>query len=305
MTITKAKRLEEKLNSSKRQYTILKYPLDVDITSTQNIMMIEINAISGSRYVGQKYKIVEGESARVEQPGSGSLNRHMAGNTVRVDTAIALHMPPNIQYSYSSEWEASNLGTIGALYDAFKGFGSFSSYEDWKRNIKQIGSAAGAVAANTATKMLDVITPGKIHDTYQLAYQQAENPYTEVLFRGIGNRTFSFTFKFIPKSRKEQEEIKKIVDTLKFHRAPEKKASTGNLYWNFPSTFDITFLKKDGQENEWLSKISTCALTNLNIQQGSDNHYASFSDGSPYSTTITMEFLELEVMDKERISQGF
>lgn len=302
---SRLKNLGAKLDGGKRKYKLLKFPTDVDIEATQNIMMININAISGSKYAGSQYRVVEGDQARVEQQGSNSLSRHYSGNTVRVDTAICLHMPPSIQTSYQSNWSVSELGVAGATLDAWKGAGDLSSFEAWKNMWNTGKEVLPEVLAMTGVKVADAILPGKIADTYTWANQMVENPYVEVLFNGVSNRTFSFTFKFIPRSPEEQKVIKEIVDTLKFHRAPEKKLARANLYWSYPSTFDITFLKKNGQENEWLFKISTCALTDLNVQQGSDSHFASFEDGSPFSTTITLNFTELEVLDKNRILQGF
>jgi hypothetical protein len=303
--ITRIKRLEDKLASGKRQYKFLKFPLDVDTEATQNIMLININAISGSQYAGKQYKVIEGDEARIEQKGSNSLARHFSGNTVRVDTAIALHMPPSIQTSYQSTWNASDLGIAGAVMDAWGGSGDMTSFEGWKNAWNTSKEALPEILKMTGVKVADAVLPGKIADAYTWANQMVENPYVEVLFKGVSNRTFNFTFKFIPRSLAEQIAIKEIVDTLKFHRAPEKKLNMSNLYWSYPSTFDIQFLKKNGQENEWLFKISTCALTDFNVQQGSDSHYASFADGSPFSTTISLSFTELEVLDKNRILQGF
>lgn len=302
---TRLQGLEDKLNKGKRQYKYLKFPLDVDTEATQNIMLININAIGGSQYAGKQYKVVEGEEARVEQKGSNSLSRHFKGNTVRVDTAIALHMPAAVQTSYQSNWAVSELGVAGAAIDAWGGSGDMTTLQGWKNAWNTGKEALPEIAKMTGIKVADALLPGKIADAYTWANQMVENPYVEVLFKGVSNRTFTFTFKFIPRSPDEQVAIKEIVDTLKFHRAPEKKLNMSNLYWSYPSTFDISFLKKDGQENEWLFKISTCALTDLNVQQGSDSHYASFADGSPFSTTITLSFTELEVLDKARILQGY
>lgn len=302
---SRLKNLGAKLDSGKRKYKMLKFPSDVDIESTQNIMLININAISGSSFAGKQYRVVEGEEARVEQAGSNSLSRHFSGNTVRVDTAIALHMPPSIQTSYQSNWAVTELGVAGAVVDAWKStgdMGEFSSYKD----IWNIGKEVlPEVLMMTGVKVADTLLPGKVKEAYTWTNQMVENPYVEVLFEGVSNRTFNFTFKFIPRSKSEQQTIKDIVDTLKFHRAPEKKLARANLYWSYPSTFDITFLKKNGQENEWLFRISTCALTDLNVQFGSDSHFGSFEDGSPFSTTISLSFTELEALDKQRILEGF
>lgn len=302
---TRIMRLEDKLNNGKRKYTYMKFPLDVDTEATQNIMLININAISGSSYAGKQYRVVEGDEARVEQNGSNSLSRHFKGNTVRVDTAIALHMPPTVQTSYQSNWSVSELGLAGAALDAWGGSGDIGDMQSWINAWNTGKEAMPEILKLTAAKVADAVLPGKIKDAYTWANQMVENPYVEVLFTGVSNRTFNFTFKFIPRNAEEQLVVKQIIDVLKFHRAPEKKLNKSNLYWSYPSTFDIQFLKKNGQENEWLFKISTCALTDLNIQQGSDSHYASFADGSPFSTTVSLSFTELEALDKSRMLEGY
>lgn len=299
------KTLSEKMSKGKRKYKILKFPQDIDIEATQNIMLININAVSGSKYAGKKYNVVQGEEAVVEQSGSNSLSRKFSGNTVRIDTAIALYMPPGISTSYQSNWQTTELGAAGAIIDAFTGIGDLSNFQTYQ-DIWNTGKAvAPEYLAMTAAAVASALTPFNVKDAATFYRQSVLNPYVEVIFNGVNNRTFSFTFKFIPRSQEEQLVVKDIIDTLKFHRAPEKKISGVNSIWSFPSTFDISFLKKNGQVNEWIFKISTCAMTDLQIQHGSDNGFSTFEDGSPFSTSITMSFTELEVLTKERHLQGF
>lgn len=302
---SRLKSLNHKINNSKRNYTFLKFPLDVDMEGTQNMLLININAESGSKYINSRYRVVEGETAVVEQRGSTSLNRHMGGSTSRIDTAIVLYMPPQIQTSYQNNWAASELGTVGAIIDAWNGMGDMTKLSTWKDAWARTKEAAPEVLKSTLAKVADAVTPFNVKDGYALVSRKIENPYMEVLFKGVNNRTFTFTFKFIPKSKSEQEGVQKIIKTLKFHAAPEKKLGGSNLFWSFPSTFDLSFIKKDGQANEWLYKISTCALTDISVQQGGDNTFSSHEDGSPFATTMTLSFTEMELMTKERIDQGF
>lgn len=301
---SRIKSLTEKLDKNKRGYTFLKYPMELESEGTQNIMLININAISGSKFNGQKYRQIEGDVPVMQQKGSNSLARSYTGNTVRIDTAIALHMPPTVEASYQSNWSSSNLGVMGAVLDAWQGSGDITNFDDWKRNWETTKEALPEILKMTGVKVADTLLPGEIKGAYTWANRMVENPYVEVLFEGVSNRTFNFSFKMIAKSKEEQSMIKKIIDTLKFHRAPEKKLGRANLYWSYPSTFDISFLRKDGQQNDWLFKISTCALTEFSITQGGDGHYASHEDGSPFMTTMTLGFTELEVLTKERIENG-
>ncbi len=302
---SKLKTLGDKLSNGKRKYTFLKFPLNIDVEATQNIMMININAVSGSKYAGKQYSVVQGEEASVEQSGSNSLSRKFSGNTVRIDSAIALYMPPGLQTSYQSNWSNAELGAAGAMIDAFTGIGDLSNFQTYKDIWNTAKDVAPDYLGMTAASIASALTPFNVKDAATFYRQSILNPYMEVIFNGVSNRTFSFTFKFIPRSREEQDSVKEIIDLLKFHRAPEKKKSKVNSLWSFPSTFDISFLKKNGQVNEWLFKISTCALTDLTVQQGSEGSYASFEDASPYSTTITLQFTELEVLTKERHLEGY
>jgi hypothetical protein len=108
----------------------------------------------------------------------------------------------------------------------------------------------------------------------------------------------------IPRSRREQESVKAIIDEFKFHRAPEFKYGSQSNYLLFPSEFDIQFLNREG-ENPWLFKISTCALTNMNVNYSPEGQYASHEDGSPFATEMTVEFTELEILTKESHEQGY
>lgn len=298
------KTLSQKMGNEKRKYKIYKFPQDLDLEATQNIMLININAVSGSKYVGSKYNAVAGEEAKVEQTGSNSLSRKFAGNTTRIDTAIALYMPPGIGSSYQSNWSSVELGAAGAIIDAFTGIGDLSNFSTYKDIWETGKSVAPDYLAMTAASIASALTPFNVKDAATFYRQSILNPYMEVIFNGVSNRTFNFTFKFNPRSRSEQEVIKTIVDTLKFHRAPEKKKANVNSLWSFPSTFDISFLKKNGQVNEWLFKISTCALTDFNVQYG-DGNSATFEDGSFHSTTISLAFMELEALTKESHEQGY
>lgn len=299
------KTLSQKMGDGKRKYRILKFPQDIDIDATQNIMMININATSGSKYAGNQYNVVKGEESAVEQAGSNSLSRKFSGNTVRIDTSIALYMPPGLSSSYQSNWSAAELGAAGAIIDAFTGIGDLGDFQTYKNIWNTAKTVAPDYLGMTAAALASALTPFNVKDAATFYRQSILNPYVEVIFNGVNNRTFSFTFKFIPRTPSEQKTIKEIIDVLKFHRAPEKKYSNVNSIWLFPSTFDITFLKKNGQVNEWLFKISTCALTDLTVQQGGDGNYASFEDGSPYQTTLNLSFTELEVLTKERHLEGY
>ena len=41
-----------------------------------------------------------------------------------------------------------------------------------------------------------------------------------------------------------------------------------------PDVFDIKYMMSDGKENEYINKISTCVLENMNVKYGGDRYQA-------------------------------
>lgn len=300
MAQTRTKSLFDKLYGDKRGYDIIKFPQDIDVNGSQNIILLNINAVDGSKYTGVKNKAIQGETATYRQPGSSSLTGKMSGISRRIDTSIALYTPNNLQTNYGADWSTTEIGGMGAAIDAGLSITDMSAKEAWEA-AKEIFPQA---LQNTAVGFIDVFTPGNLKDAKAVATRRVNNPYMEVVFNGVSNRTFSFTFKFIPRNATEQQTVKQIIDTLKFHRAPEIKGSKTRAYWLFPSEFDITFLYSN-IENPYLMKISTCAMTNMGVSQGADDRFATHKDGGPVVTDLTLEFTELETLTKERHLQGF
>ena len=309
---TKAQRLREQVSTNKRSQTELKFPSDVDFDGTGNIIRFSINIPSGSRYLsnGQYNKAIDpatGETITPVNRRSGnraSIARRFSESYTRTTTHIDLFMPPEIQTSYTSDWNSQELGSIGAAVDAGMGLTNIDSWDDAKNALGVVANTLKDSGLRTLTSSIEAITPLAAESTRRLAQSSFANPYMEVLFNGVQNRTFSFTFKMIPRNEQEQRTISNIVNEFKFHRAPEIKYENQNNTMLFPSQFDIKFINRGG-ENDWLFKISTCALTNFTVNYSPEGQYASREDGSPFATEITLEFTELEILTKDRIREGF
>lgn len=305
-------KVRQKLEQPKRQYNVHMFPSDLETDGHTSIFMIYINAVEGSKYIGQKYNVIQGEEGTpTYRRRSGTVASRFNQNTKRIDTAIALYMPNEITSTYTSDYGAVDLGLAGDMASHSYNFGIAEFGKDgiWKQ-IKEASIRTGESAArgggNILAGTVGALTGINAQDTKKAMTFEMKNPFTEVIFNGVQNRTFSFTFRFVPRSVEEQQEVKNIVDTLKFHRAPEfvKSGFMQHSYWKFPSEFDIQFLHR-GVENPWIFKVSTCALTNLVVNHGGEGQFAVHEDGSPVVTDLNLEFTELETLTKERIQDGF
>jgi hypothetical protein len=128
----------------------------------------------------------------------------------------------------------------------------------------------------------------------------------ELAFKKFEKRNFQFNFKMIPKSREEADEIRKIVYAFRANMAPEMVGNSGRAF-RVPNTFDIQYMY-NGQENQYLHKISTCFLENFTVTYGGDRYrtFEANEEGAPpVETSIQANFREIELITRERMAEGY
>ena len=116
------------------------------------------------------------------------------------------------------------------------------------------------------------------------------NPNVELLFNGPQLRPFSFSFRMIPRTKKESEQIKGIIKFFKKNMAV--KRDTG-LFLKAPNTFLIKYLQKGAEEHKSINKIKECALIGFDVDYTPQGSYMTYEDGTMASYKITLAFKEL------------
>jgi len=119
---------------------------------------------------------------------------------------------------------------------------------------------------------------------------QVFNPNMELLFNGPTLRNFNFTFKMMPRSASEAEEIKQIIRFFKRGMAP--KAGSGNLFLKTPNVFELRYRQGNG-EHQFLHRFKQCVLENISVNYTGEGVYSTYDDGTPVSMEMTLAFKEL------------
>jgi len=115
---------------------------------------------------------------------------------------------------------------------------------------------------------------------------------TSVAYQGPQFRNFSFNFSLKPLTKDEQITIESMVEFFKYAAAPQELSGALYRIYSLPKVFEIKFYHKDG-ENEALTKIGKCALTNIGIKYGGDRFQTFASGHAPVQTDISLQFIEL------------
>ena len=254
----------------------------------------------------QQQVIDDHQKAPKNSKGKYFINQ-IRNSTIKMDTCIALYMPPSISVSYGANYNETEIGILaetgGQIIQAFMdssaaGAGAGAAA---KAAVDAAGPGMRDAINKTALRSLDTIAPGA---GAMIAMERGKiiTPRMELMFSGIGRRAFSYEFTFIPKSRQEADRVEKIIKTFKVHMHSD--FVDGNVReMKIPDYFNIRYMYR-GEENSHLNKISTCVLTKMDVTYG-DERYVSHEDGVPQTTKISLNFNEMEIITRDKIEAGF
>ena len=240
--------------------------------------------------------------------------------TTRLDTAITMFMPASVSTAYNAAYGEQEIGgvatIVGDVFNTLKGnLTDPSAYgRAFNDNIGRAGDFASEAAFKqfTAAAGLLASPTGEgegIKGALEASMGVIQSDRMELLFKGLGRRTFSYSFKMMPKNQQEAKEIRNIIFAFKANMLPE--FADGNLRGRklrVPNTFDIEYMYR-GQANDYLHKISTCVLKDFSVTYGG-SRYKTFDpdeegNAPPVETSISLTFEELELITKERVYDGY
>lgn len=185
--------------------------------------------------------------------------------------------------------------------------------------------AAGALSA-TALGNIDRSYAVTAARTFATLSGYALNPVIEVLYSQPFLRTYNFEFVFSPRSQREADMVWQIIYEFRRHSAPEfaknvslnltnnpansfgSTGELGGLILIPPSEFDITFLRKTPSgfiENTNIPRMSTCVLSQVQVDYASSGSFVTFEDGMPVQTRMALSFIELNIITREAIDKGY
>lgn len=202
--------------------------------------------------------------------------------------------------NYDTASLTSAVGKIGMLVEAG------SSITEYLKGDKAMPTTAIASAYEALVGALGKkfgMDSEVMRDVGFQSQGYALNPQFEQVYKATEMREFQFVFKMTPRNEKEAEAAFNIIRRFKYHASPEYTAGGGRFVVP-PSYFDIEF-KYLGEWNKSLPKISTCVMTKIDVAYGETEQFASFKDGKPVQTTLTMTFVELETMHKRLRQEGY
>lgn len=245
-----------------------------------------------------------------------------------------LPMPSELNFADGQSWEAQNVGSLGFYA------GSFIQNlvnMDSANLAAAVGAMAEAGLSEFALRLIDNITSSSF--VTQQSAGKVINPYREQIFNGMQMRAFTFTYKFVPSSKPENDTLQQIIKTFRKDALPTTTKSISVLqdgladengelpegvneslndfdnrledrWFDVPRIFTIEFLRKSSG-NESLENIKTlprlkpCICKGFSVNYAPDGAWMTRTDGSPMAYEITMDFEEMEIVVSQDIDLGY
>ena len=273
---------------------------------------------------GQGNNRINAANAKTKEPLIQNTKNRQSGSTVyvdraptvRLDTAITMYMPPSVKVSYGADYGDVEIGAGAELANDV--YANIMAGKSGKEVVKGALDKLGPVISETILNGL-LATVGAMpgmagsREAFEMSTGVVQTARMELAFKGIGKRMFQYDFRMIPKSKVEADEIRKIVFAFKANMLPEfKNGNRSGRKLRVPNTFDIQYMyssaQNSTQENDYLHKISTCVLKNMDVTYGGERYktFTANSEGAPpVETSISLQFEELELITKERVHEGY
>ena len=297
---------------------VLRYPYQA-LTAHTDYLQIDI----------VEYKSVKQSSGSlISNPSSG--NRRIQGSKVVGSTrprglatkallntgTILLPVPNSVQDGNSVDYGSSKLGSLQAtaatgirnLMDADFTKGA----EEYGKQVKEsvakakdefvAGVGGGGKAADILKKQLTSTAVGMLGGNITvdqlMARENGEifNPNMELLFNGPTLRNFKFSYKMMPRSEQEAEQVRLIIRSFKSNMAVKTKASSGqggSFFLKTPNVFNLRY-RTGNQDHPFLHKFKQCFLTDISVNYTGEASHMTYADGTPVSMVMDLTFKELE-----------
>ena len=237
----------------------------------------------------------------------------------RIGTTITLYMPDTIATNYTTAYQEDNLsenslGLLGAMSQSAVSSFKEKSFSDGMKNLEEEGlvgiSSFGQMIGgkkSVLSKIIGAFSQSPV-DSILKGQGVSINPQVQLLFKGVGLRSFQFEFMFSPKNQAESHSILNIVKTFQLYSAPTLNGDNnpntiGTLFFGLPATFQMQ-LMYNNKENRYMQRIRESVLESVSVDYA-PNGFATFNDGSPVQIRLTLQFKETSVLTRETIIQSY
>lgn len=222
---------------------------------------------------------------------------------------VSIFLPLALAFRDNVAYDNMDIGGTGAAAQMGLQGGTGALSEMINAGAKTLASgltgSGGADMAKLGAVKLASKLPDELAGAFKAAGRVTSNPNTRVLFKQVNLREFAFTFKFLPTSQKEAEEVKEIIKLFRTELYPEDitlpvGTSSISIGYKFPNRFQIEVL----YDGEYVAnKIKPVYLRDVNVNYNG-TAMAFHSDGNFNEIEMSLSFQESRTLNRKDVETG-
>ena len=258
--------------------------------------------------------------------------------------SIYLNMPNGITFDEKASWSGQELGFMGKMSKDFVG-GTGASGDVGKTlggaaigsGGSIVGAAVGAIPSLVSKLGIQggmfgaaigaMAAGGPMQKGAEAALGVAQNPYMEMMFSGVGFRSFQFEFIMRPRHETEMAEVAEILRMFRTFTKPTfVEGKLGKSFMDYPMEFQIEFLtsssktkfdkdpnaqeakggasRKGGDSyilNPFVPQLKNCVCDSVTSNYTPQSIWAAHDQGKPVAVTLGLSFQETELVMAEDV----
>lgn len=283
-----------RLGDFSNKMPLMSYPIDLDSNVDEYTSKIQFTAV--------KY----GSKKTSETTESGAKTFESNSPISEIKSVISLYHPHSLSIDYNNDWGTEELGVAGAIIDNNPDIASkIKSGGFGGKDISDFIAIAGGKLSKKGAQFAGEQTGLNIQGAVGKVLGVAENPRLAMLFKGVSPRTFGFVFNFAPRSEKEVIEVIAIMKAFRYYSAPGfSNFAEKQSFFAYPEVFNIK-LFHEGEENTTLFPYGLAACTSVAYDLSPQAVWQTFANGFPVFSSMTLTFLELDIVTKQTIENEF
>ena len=216
-------------------------------------------------------------------------------------------MPLSFQVNDGFDYSSASLGLGGAAAAAAMNSGGSianSVMESLKNGAQSVfdlfkTGTVSRVAAVRGSQAVPII-PDAVKSAIAITARVTMNPNIRTQFNGVSVREFNFTFKFLPKSPQESQEVSRIVKFFRFHAYPLEMpyGQPYSIAFDYPNMFKVRLLSEvGGMFRNVGTPIKLCYLKTVSTTYNPTSAVLH-PDGSPTEVDLTLTFTEYKPLSR-------
>lgn len=294
--------LKEQAAQAERTLEQRRTSLEKNISASNSSKKVAKDTASSS-YIELQYPLQDGlenflvfrtRPRKNRNSGEGANNGANLLSTESVE--IALYVPDQLTSTANVGYKAEGVGSGARGILSVMNAADFSSVDSSIDTFKQAGSEISNVVQTKLNELVNAATG----DVVNFVQGQAINPMQEQMLDGVGFRSFNFEYEFWPKTPDEATMVQQIIYYFRAAMLPDtfgaSKDSEAETFFNYPNIFDVEF---EGPIKNTVDGFLPMVCTQCDVDHFGGTKFATFYDGQPIHTKVTLAFTEIKILSQE------